>query len=110
MSYVRIWRTHIDPDRLQEYQDFAAERSTPMFQTQPGCLGVLFSRWNDEVAVLSFWESQESIAALDSSPLYQREVKAIGDSGMLRDGSTIDIFEIHGGTFSDATTIAAGTT
>ena len=36
----RIWRTKIDPARLEAYQRFERERGLPILHKQPGLLGV----------------------------------------------------------------------
>ena len=41
---ARIWRTGVKPERFEEYERFARERSLPMFRAQRGFIGVLFMR------------------------------------------------------------------
>ena len=39
----RIWRTNVDPLRVEEYARFAQDVSLPIFRVQQGFLGVLFA-------------------------------------------------------------------
>jgi heme-degrading monooxygenase HmoA len=102
VTYVRIWRTRLDLERLDEYERFVEEQSKPMFRAQQGFRGVLYSRRRDEVAVLSFWDDKAAVDALDTSATYQQAVRTIGETGFLRGESILDVFEIHAGVLDDA--------
>jgi heme-degrading monooxygenase HmoA len=97
MTFVRIWRTRIDVNRLDEYERFVDEQSLPMFNAQEGFRGVVYSRRGDRVAVLSFWRDQTAVDALDTSATYQRAVKSIEATGFLIGDSSLEAFEIHAG-------------
>ncbi|MCA1847840.1 MAG: hypothetical protein LC704_02430 [Actinobacteria bacterium] len=95
---VRIWRTGVDAARLAEYGEFERERSLPMFREQRGLLGVLFLREaDDRAAALTFWEDEEAIQALATSPSYNRTVEALLATGLLRGEQTVEVFEVKDG-------------
>lgn len=96
-TLIRIWRAQIALERLPDLELFVAERSIPMFKSQRGCIGVLFARNGDQAAVLTFWQNEESILALERSAVYFVAVAAIETSGMLRGRSTVDVYEIRDG-------------
>jgi heme-degrading monooxygenase HmoA len=95
---VRIWRTGIDPARAGEYDRFAEERSLPMFRAQRGFRGVLFGAAADgRRAVISFWEDQGAVEALDRSASYRETASALGSTGILRGEQTVEVLVVHGG-------------
>jgi heme-degrading monooxygenase HmoA len=97
---VRIWRTQVDPARVEEYQLFAETHSLAMFRAQHGFLGVLFVGVENERAVVSIWDDAEAVAALDSSLSYRETVGRISAAGFLVGGSSVEVFEVHGGDLS----------
>ena len=105
MTFLRIWRTRVCLDRLDEYERFVSEESLPMFRAQTGFLGVLFSRREDGLAVLSFWRDQASVDALDTSATYQHAVQTIDGTGFLTGDSRLDVYEIHAGAVDDASAL-----
>ena len=95
---VRIWRTSVDAARLAEYGEFERKRSLPMFREQRGLLGVLFLREaDDRAAALTFWEDEEAIQALATSPSYNRTVETLLATGLLRGEQSVEVFEVEGG-------------
>ena len=95
---VRIWRTGIDPARADEYDRFAQERSLPMFRSQPGCRGVLFTTAaDDRRAVISFWDDQDAVNRLDRSETYRETAGALGATGILRGEQTVELLNVSGG-------------
>jgi heme-degrading monooxygenase HmoA len=95
---VRIWRTGIDPACAGEYDRFAQERSLPMFRSQPGCRGVLFTTAaDDRRAVISFWEDQDAVNRLDESVTYRETASALGSTGILRGEQTVEVLDVSGG-------------
>jgi heme-degrading monooxygenase HmoA len=95
---ARIWRTGVKPERFEEYERFARERSLPMFREQRGFIGVLFMREKaDRAAVLTLWEDEMAVEELEASPLYRQTVEAILDSDFLAREQSVEIFEVHGG-------------
>jgi heme-degrading monooxygenase HmoA len=95
---ARIWRTGVKPERLEEYEQFARERSLSMFREQHGFIGVLFMRETaDRAAVLTFWEDEKAVEELEVSPLYRQTAEAILGSGLLAKEQTVEVFEVHGG-------------
>jgi heme-degrading monooxygenase HmoA len=105
---ARIWRTGVKPERFEEYERFARERSLPMFREQRGFIGVLFMREGaDRAAMLTLWEDEEAIEELEASSLYRRTVEDILGSGFLAVEQSVEVFEVHGGQVS-AAVLAAG--
>jgi heme-degrading monooxygenase HmoA len=94
---VRIWRTGVKPERVAEYERFARERSLPMFRRRPGCLGVLFSRSDGGVAVVSFWQDAAAIQRFDSDPEYAETVEAILAAGFLTGAQTVEVLTVNAG-------------
>ncbi len=95
---ARLWRTGVKLERFEEYEQFARERSLPMFREQRGFIGVLFMREKaDRVAVLTLWEDGKAVEELEASLLYRQTVEAILGSGLLAKEQTVEVFEVHGG-------------
>ena len=95
---ARIWRTGVKPERFEEYERFARERSLPMFRTQRGFIGVLFMRQKeDRAAVLTLWEDEMVVEELEASPLYRQTVEVILGSGFLAGEQSVELFEVRGG-------------
>jgi heme-degrading monooxygenase HmoA len=101
MTFVRIWRTHLNLELLDEYEGFIEERSKPMFRAQAGFRGVIFSRSGNEVAVLSFWKDSSAVDALERSSSYQDTVRAIGQAGFLVGGPSVEVYGIDAGLIDD---------
>jgi heme-degrading monooxygenase HmoA len=95
---ARIWRTGVKLERFEEYEQFARERSLPMFREQRGFIWVLFRREKaDRAAVLTLWEDEKAVEELEASPPYRQTVEAILSSGLLARGQSVEVFEVHGG-------------
>ena len=95
---LRIWRTELNPARLDEYARFEQERSLPMFREQRGLLGVLFLREGpDRAAALTIWEDRAAVEALGDSPSYQQTAAALMSSGLLVGEPSVDVFDVAGG-------------
>ena len=95
---ARIWRTGVKPERFEEYERFAQERSLPMFLEQRGFIGALFIREEaDRAAVLTLWENEKAVVELEASPLYRKTVEVILGSGLLAGEQSVEVFEVHGG-------------
>jgi heme-degrading monooxygenase HmoA len=92
---ARIWHTDVDPDRADEYERFASEISLPMFKAQPGCAGVLMLRNGASCQVITLWQSQEAIAALDTSASYRETVERIVAQGFLRGEQRVEVLDAH---------------
>jgi heme-degrading monooxygenase HmoA len=97
MTVVRLWRAGVDGTRASEYEVFAETRSRPMFERQDGFEGVLFTRRDEDVLVITLWRDQQAVAALADSACYQETVRAIGETGFLRGTSSVETYELHGG-------------
>ena len=50
---LRIWKVGLAPDKASELEVFARNISLPMFQAQPGCLGVFFTRTDAECVTVT---------------------------------------------------------
>jgi heme-degrading monooxygenase HmoA len=94
---VRIWQVGIASGKEDELEVFANTISLPMFQTQPGCLGVLFTKTQAVCTTVTFWESEESIEKLNSSESYNSVVSKIERSGILEGQHKTESFECYGG-------------
>ena len=90
---VRIWRTGLDESRADEYERFARERSLPMFQKQPGCVGVFFTRTEQGRAVITLWENETAVHQLESDPSYRATVEAITATRFLRRPQVVETLE-----------------
>jgi heme-degrading monooxygenase HmoA len=98
---ARIWRTGVKPERFEEYERFARERSLPMFREQRGFIGVLFMREDaDRVAVLTLWDDEQAVEELEASSLYRQTVEVILGGGLLAAEQSVEVFEVHGGQVS----------
>ncbi len=80
---VRIWSAKIDPDRADEYENFAYARSLPMFRSHTGFLGCAFLRDGADCTVVTLWESAEDVATLEASARYRETVAAIMAAGFI---------------------------
>jgi heme-degrading monooxygenase HmoA len=81
---VRVWRAEIDPERAEEYERFARERSLPTFRAHAGFRGCALIRDGAECTVVTLWERSEDVAALEASPRYRDTVRAIMATGFVR--------------------------
>ncbi|MCB8818997.1 antibiotic biosynthesis monooxygenase family protein [Microvirga rosea] len=91
----RIWRTQVIPGRFEDYERFARETSLPMFQSQTGYRGVIMAGDGPERLVITFWDSDEAIAALDSSPSYRNTVSKIVATGFLTGAQSVEVYDTH---------------
>jgi heme-degrading monooxygenase HmoA len=95
---ARFWRTGVNPERFEEYERFARERSLPMFREQRGFIGVLFMRERaDRAAVFTLWKDEKAVEELEASPLYRQTVEIILGSGFLAGEQSVEVFEVGGG-------------
>lgn len=95
MTIARIWTTEIDPERAEEYQRFAGERSLPMFREQEGYLGALMFAQGSQRTVVTLWTSLEAAEALNSSPSYRSTVEAILAAGFIRGEQSLEVHEVE---------------
>jgi heme-degrading monooxygenase HmoA len=98
----RIWRTQVVPGRFGEYERFAREVSLPMFQSQAGYRGVIMTGDGSERMVITLWENDHAIAALDTSPTYRETVSKIIATGFLTGEQSVEVYDTH---LSDIETI-----
>lgn len=94
---IRIWRTRVQSDRQLDYFRFTQDESLPMFQRQPGFLGVLFARSESDFAVVSLWKGQEAVRELQTSPTYRLTVARIMATGFLVGEPSLEVFEVQAG-------------
>jgi heme-degrading monooxygenase HmoA len=93
---VRIWRTRVLPQHEAAYEDFARERSLPMFREQVGFLGVFFAKSVPERAVITLWRDQDDVRRLEESPTYRRTVEQLIQAGILDGASDVEVLVTHG--------------
>jgi heme-degrading monooxygenase HmoA len=91
---TRTWRTRIDIARLEEWDRFVRERSTPMFRKQDGMLAVFHAREGDEWLTVSIWRDAAAVEALESSPSYTATAAALLATGMVLRDPVTEAFEV----------------
>lgn len=89
MMHLRIWSTGLDEGRAEEYDEFALNRSLPMFRAQPGFCGLYLGRSEGRRMVFTFWENAAGAEALDNSPTYLEIVSEIAGKGFLTGASQV---------------------
>lgn len=94
---VRLWSTRVDQKWIAEYEENERSRSLPMFQQQPGCLGVLFLRSSENCFALSLWKDLESVERLKTSESYVEASAFYANSGMLLGEPLLQVFDVMGG-------------
>ena len=95
---ARVWHTQLQPDRLDDYEAFARERSLPMFRAQDGLLGVLLLGEGVERRVLTLWRDEAAIAALEASAAYRATVAALLETGILvPDTQSAELYPVTAG-------------
>jgi hypothetical protein len=93
---VRTWRAQIVSGKIGEYERFARTVSLPMFQALEGCEAVFFGREGLEVLVITIWGDPAAVEALAETPAYTETARRIEDDGLVRRGSSVEVFELHG--------------
>jgi heme-degrading monooxygenase HmoA len=106
MMIVRMWTASVATDRITDYERFAATESLAMFKSQPGNLGVLFTRRESTCTVVSLWDSNAAVEALTASPAYDLTVRRIVATGFIIGDATAVSWESHGGWVSPALLVA----
>lgn len=96
----RVWKTNVDPARLEDYEAFARERSLPMFRAHDGFRGVALYRRGAACFVATYWRSKADIETLEASPLYRGTVEAILASGFLSGPQETETFAVQMTDFS----------
>jgi heme-degrading monooxygenase HmoA len=91
----RIWRTQVVQGRFEEYERFAREISLPMFRSQAGYRGVLMAGDCSERIVVTLWEDDEAVAALDLSRTYRDTVSRIVAAGFLTGAQSVEVYDTH---------------
>ena len=91
----RIWRTGVVSGRFEEYERFAREISLPMFRSQAGYRGVMMAGDGPERIVITLWEDDDAIAALDSSRSYRDTVSRIVATGFLTGAQSVEVYDTH---------------
>lgn len=94
---VRQWTVRVAPGRLGKLDEFARTRSLPMFQSFPGCLGVLFVGDQEQYTVITFWQGADSVRAAEASALYKSTVQALGETALLGGEPKLWIQEMRDG-------------
>lgn len=91
----RIWRCTISPERSSEYEEFAREFSLPMFRDQPGFRGCVMSRVGGDCEVLTLWDDEASIEALQISASYLSTVAKIRAAGFVQEEHGSSVSPVH---------------
>lgn len=91
---LRIWKTEFDAERLDELNEFAKTRSTPMFDSFPGCMGHLFAHRDGTYYTLSMWIGAHAIREAEATDLYRQTVAALLATGILRGEQTVEVLDI----------------
>lgn len=92
---MRTWTTTIDSVREVDYERFAHDISVPMFREQAGFLGLIMARAGALRSVVTFWENEAAIAALEASERYIATLELIGRQGFLGAGQPVTIMAVH---------------
>ena len=77
-----MWSTGFDLDRLDELNEFATTRSTPMFEAFTGCNGHLFAHQGGRYLTTSIWIGRSAFEVVEASPLYRETVDALTRTGL----------------------------
>lgn len=91
---ARTWRTRIDMARLEEWDRFLRELSTPMFRQHDGMLAVFHPRNGDEWLTISIWRDASAVEALGSSQSYTTTAADLLATGMVLRDPVAEAFEI----------------
>ena len=91
---LRMWWTEFDLDRLDELNEFARTRSTPMFEAFTGCLGHVFAHQGDRFLAASTWIGHHAIGVAEASSLYRETVDSLAATGLLRGEQSGEVFDI----------------
>ena len=91
---ARTWRTRIDTARLDEWERFVSERSTPMFRQQDGMRAVFHARDGDEWLTVSILRDAATVAALGSSQSYITTAEDLLATGMVLREPVTEAFEV----------------
>jgi heme-degrading monooxygenase HmoA len=95
---LRMRRAKINPARLEGYRRFEAERYMPILRNQPGFLGVLFlQQAENHAALLTLWEDEGTVEALQSSPSYRQTTHELSESVLLAGDQSVELLEVEGG-------------
>lgn len=92
---ARLWKTGLNRQRVDAYEEFARTVSLPMFHQQDGFLGCVMGRTETEGFVMTFWRDQAAIDALDTSPSYKATVARISKAGLLDGMQSVDLLQPH---------------
>lgn len=95
---ARVWRTGLNPARLEAYRHFERAQCLPMFFRQPGFLGGLFLREAANRAVsLTLWEDSGAVEALESSPSYRKTTRELVEGELLAGEPSVEVWEVQSG-------------
>ena len=96
---VRLWRAQIDPARRSEFQHLEEEHLAPLLEKQPGFGGVLFLRQDEELTVLTLWDSRQSADEFNGSQAVLELTDQVRSRGFLLSEPRIEVFDITAGSF-----------
>jgi hypothetical protein len=98
---VRIWHARLNLDRLRDFDEFVRRSSAPMFRQQPGLVTVVHARSGEEWRTITLWHDQESAEALETSSTYLATTKSLAETGILKDETKTETFELQGALVPD---------
>ena len=96
---ARIWHTGIVAGKVDDYQEFANQKSLPMFRQQKGLIGVQILTQKDKSLVITLWNDENDIHKMEQNPVYIQTVNEIIETGFLTDEQHVEIFEFPLGFF-----------
>lgn len=91
---LRLWRTKFDPGRLDELNEFASSRSTPMFDSFAGCMGHMFCHSGDSYLTISMWIGRHAIEQAEASDVYRKTTEALLATGIVGGEQTVEVLDI----------------
>lgn len=97
---LRTWKVSIAEGRGGDLEEFARCHSLPMFESQPGCQGVFFTRAESTCVTVTLWDSELSASTPEQTDSYRPVVQRIEESGILDDDHTTERYTVYGGFLS----------
>ena len=96
---VRLWRASVVEAHRKDFERIEEERLAPLLEQQAGFGGVLFLRQNEELTVMTLWDSRESAEKFNDSDAAVELTREVRERGYLICEPRVEVFEIHAGSF-----------
>lgn len=97
---ARLWRAQIEATRRDDFERIGETELLPLLEQCPGFGGVLFLSREPEAALLTLWKDEQSASHFAQAEEVQRLTEHLRERGIVRGEPNVEIFEIHGGSFS----------